>query len=278
MRAGILAALIAVPSLAFAQEVQREELFILGWNDACSVAVAHYGYSALAQDPVFARIGALTIAPGQQSAKAAWAADWSGDNTWRSSEADKLRRELAVSHNQAGFPETIQVSHPSSRAVLDDILRSTQTFHLRLNAGWPSPPWRLGQIHYSPLGSCGLFIFVNDRAPKPVYSYVLARLYNPGARITRSHAHSAKSQLLLEAGDLPDALKEAAVAAQMAPLQAPARYHHAVLLCLSGSLAEAEEELVEAITLDARYKSQARTDKNLESLWSSRRFQEITKR
>ena len=278
MSAQILIALIFAPSLIFAQTVDREELFILGWNDACSVAVAHYGYHALAQEPILTRIGTLSIPPGKDSFKTAWAADWSGDNTWKPTETENVRRELAFSHNQSGFPETVQAAPPSSRIVLDEILRSTQAFHLRSSAGWPAAPWRLGQIHYSPLGTCGLFIFINDGSPQPFYRYALARLYNPAARITRAHAHDTKALLLLEGGDLENAIQESAVAAQMAPLNAPSRYHHAALLCLSGSLPEAESELAEAVKLNPRYKKEARTDKNFESLFTSPRFKDITGR
>lgn len=278
MRAPILVALIFAPGLAFAQTADREELSIIGWDDACSVAISHYGYHTLVPNPIRVQIGTLDIQPGKESYQAHWSADLSGDDVWRSAEIETIRQKLVSSHPRPGFLEIVRGAASDRRTALDDILLSTRTFHLRSFANWPTAPWRPEQIHYSPWATCALFVFVDTRVPNPHYRYTLARLYNPAARTTRAHAHDAKALMFLEKSDLENALKESAIAAQMAPLDASSRYHHATMLCLSGSLPEAEAELAEAVKLSPRYKREARTDKNFESLFSSPRFKDITRR
>jgi hypothetical protein len=264
MRAWLGALFLLVAGPLAGQEVERETFAVLGWNDSCSVAVRHFGYATLGEavqtDPVRTRIGTLTIAPGEDSARTVWTADWKGARTWQKDEAKKALLDLAADYKQAGFPEDIRVlregdPHPFEAAIL-----STAAFSMRAPFRWPGGDWRWDQVLYSPLGDCGLFIFSRRDDGRPFYRYSLQRFYNPSVRIQRAEAHLSNSRLLFEASDLPGALAEAACAARMRPELAATRYRHAALLCLSGQLNESVAELGEAVRRDAKLARQARSD------------------
>ena len=220
----------------------------------------------------------LSTAPGEQEHTAAWEIDWDGANTWKPLAAKKAVAELiAAGYSALGFTESVRAARVGAQPGLEETLLSTEPFHLRRTMGWPGPDWRLSKVHYSPLGTCGLFVFTNRSAPQPFHRHVLARIYNQAARSVRSRAHVTNGLILLEEGDIAGAEAETAIAAGLTPQQAQARYHHAAMLCLLGRQEEAMTELAVAVKLKADYKKTAREDKNLDALFSSRRFQDLTK-
>jgi len=282
MRAFLALVLNLAAGRTFGHDVDRETFTIIGWNEACSVAIAHYGFPALGQgiyeEPVRTRIGTLTIRPGADTAQTAWEADWDGAGTWNTSKAKASISNLgAAGYDQAGFMETVRPDRIGAQPGLEETIRSTATFALRSTAGWPGPGWRWRQVFYSPLGDCGLFVFAKTGVSRPFYRALLLRIYNASARTLRSRAHVTNALLLLGEGDMAGALEEASIAARMTPQLALARYHYAALLCLSGRLTEAETELAAAVQLDPQHKKQAREDRDFESLHVSPRFQSIIK-
>lgn len=282
MRPLLAVVLSLAASSAFGHEIERESFALIGWNSACSVAVAHYGYPVFGQaaynEPVHTRIGKLSIAPGKETSQAAWDINWDGADTWDSPLADKARTQLAASgYALPGFPETILSGRVGAQPGLAQTILSPAAFALRATAAWPGPEWRWHQVHYSPLGTCGLFVFLKGGADKPFYRYLLLRIYNASARPQRSRAHVTNSLLLLEANDFPGALAEAATAAQMTPSNALARYQHAAMLCLAGRFEEALAGLDAAVKLDPKYKKEARTDRNFEAIFSWPRFKLVTR-
>jgi hypothetical protein len=262
MSAPLLAAWLMAASPAASQEVARETFSVVGWNDACSVAVRHLGYTslsdALQDEPVRARIGTITIPPGEETSRTVWAAEWEGAGTWQTAAAKKTVQDLVdAGYKRPGFLEDIR---EATSDLSDGASLSTATFGMRAKFQWPGGDWRWHQVFYSPLGDCGLFIFSRREEGRPFYRYSLLRLYAPSARILRAKAHLANSRQLFEAGDLEGALAEVETAARLQPELASTRYRHAALLCISGQLNESVSELGEAIRLDAKLARTARRD------------------
>jgi len=277
--AGLLA-LAAGP--AAGQTVEHETLEVLGFNAACSVAVTHYAYPVLGEaiygEPIRAQVGTLTIPPGEQKARESWLVDSDGELTWNADEAKKAVADLrAAGYDKPAYPETVRPAAPGDPPGLDLTLFSTATFALRTTAGWPGPDWRWTRVLYSPVGECGLFLFVRADSPQPFYRTLLLRTYNPAARLQRSRAHLANSRILLQYSDLAGAVEESRIAAAMAPLEAPARYRNAAMLCLNGESVEALEELAAAVALDPRTKARAREDEDFDTVRKSPRFKSITR-
>ncbi|MEK7858438.1 MAG: tetratricopeptide repeat protein [Elusimicrobiota bacterium] len=260
-----------------AQTVDHEEFALIGWNDACSAAFSHYAYpvlgEAIVSEPIRTQVGTLTIGPGQQKAEVEWLVDWSGRNTWQEGPAKQAVAALAKTYKAKGFVEHVRPDPIATRPGLEETIRSTSTFAVR-SAQWPGPGWRFASAYISPLTTCALFLFEDENA-KARYTPVLARIYNPSARAIRARAHLANGLLLFNDGDLVGALAETGIAAAEAPENGPARYHHAAMLCLSGMLADALDELTAALKLDPRYKNKARQDKDFESLSRDRRFKDL---
>ena len=275
----LLLAFAAAP--AFGQQSSKEEFHVVGWNNACSVAVSLYSYPSLSQDshdvPLSCRIGTMAIKPGQEAAQTAWDLSWDPATSWSADLAQRTLKTLAdAGYIRPGFTETIDAAPASAQSGLEDILHSTHTFFLRSSATWPDRSWRWHQVVYSPLGDCGLFVFTKE-APHPSHRLLLLRIYNTAARNLRSRAHVTKALLLLDEGRLDAALLEASAAVEMSPQSSQALYQHAALLCLSGSLVEAQAELAKAVALDSKLKSQAKADRNFETLFLSPAFQRIIK-
>ncbi|MFA6002931.1 MAG: tetratricopeptide repeat protein [Elusimicrobiota bacterium] len=281
MRAWLGSLILILPLSAHGLKAERETFSLIGWNDACSVAVSHQGYPALGQgiynDPIFSRIGTLTIAPGQDSATAAWDEDTPGSGAWNRLESPKIAETLrAAGYDQAGFEEIL----PAPAGGQDGpaaVLLSSAAFSLRMKKPWPGSPWRWDRSYYSPLNDCGLFVFARGEAARPAYLYLLARIYDPAARLHRARAHISNARLLMESGNLSSALPEVKVAAAIAPSDASIRYQHAAILCLAGELEAAQTELAAAIKIDPAYKQHARRDMDFESISSLERFQLLTR-
>jgi len=280
MRAWLAVVLLFASGAALGQQVERETFSVIGWNDGCSVAISHYGYPFLGQaaqsDPVLARVGALTIPPGAETAQTSWKLNSQGGAAWHPSASRTAVASLvAAGYDRPGFSETVRTERIASLPGLEETIRSTSTFALRDTAGWPGPDWRFDQVHYSPLDSCGLLVFFKGSPSRPFYRYLLLRFHNPLVRPQRAQAHVTNSRLLFDDSDLTGAAQEAEIAARMTPQVAAARYQNAVMLCLTGRLVDAEHELADTVKLDPQYKAQAREDPYLETLRFSPRFQGI---
>ena len=119
MHALLAAALLLAASPAAGQTVERETFSVLGWDDACSVAVQQFGYAARGEaapgEPVRARIGAITIAPGEDASRTVWAVDWTGAGAWRKAAAKQSLQDLVASgYRRPGFPEDISIPREGS--------------------------------------------------------------------------------------------------------------------------------------------------------------------
>ncbi|MBI5241355.1 MAG: hypothetical protein HY926_12855 [Elusimicrobia bacterium] len=265
MRALICALLALLAAPAATQVVERETFAVIGWNDACSVAVQQFGYAPIGEavvgEPVRTRIGTITIAPGEESSRTVLTADWSGARTWDRAEAKKVVQDLlAAGYANPGYTEDIRVPRKEGPRPYEDVILSTAALQIRAPFKWPGDDWGWDKIVYSPLGTCGLFIYSRRQKGLPFYRTALYRFYNPSARTQRAAAHQTNSRLLFEASDLEGARAEAATAARLQPELAIARYRHAVLLCLSGHLNESVAELAEAIKRDPKLAAKARHD------------------
>ncbi len=281
MRACLCGILLLAAGPAAGQAIERETFSAVGWNDACSVAVTHYGYPPLGEgardEPVLTEIGTLTIPPGAQSARIQWDVNWTGIGTWQPGQAARALSDLAAAgYSQAGFAEIVRPQRISSQPGPAQVLLSTAAFSMRSTAGWPSRGWNWDQVVYAPLGNCALFVFRADRQDAAFYSFLLLRVYDPSARGRRAQAHLDSAGLAYDAGDLPGALEESAIAAQMVPDLAQARYRHAAMLSLSGRSDESLAELDAALRLDPKLKAKAPHDPDFESLRAFSHFQRLT--
>jgi len=281
MHAGLCLIVLLAAGSALGQTIERETFSVVGWNDACSVAVAHYGYPPLGEgardEPVLTEIGTFTIPPGEQSARVQWDINWTGVGTWQPGQAARALSDLAAAgYSHAGFAELVRSQRISSQPGPAQVLLSTTVFSMRSTAGWPNRGWNWDQVVYSPLGNCALFVFRADRQGDAFYSFLLLRVYNPSARGRRAQAHLDSAVLAYDTGDLPGALEESAIAAQMVPDMAQARYRHAAMLCLSGRNDESLAELDAALRLDPKLKAKALHDPDFESLRAFSHFQSLT--
>ncbi|MCX5796906.1 MAG: hypothetical protein NTY77_15530 [Elusimicrobia bacterium] len=257
-----------------------EDLAVLGWNNACSVAIRHIGYGTtgadLLEEPLRTRIGTLTIPPGEDASHGAWAADWTGSHTWNKVAAKKALQELTdAGYKRPGFQEDIRIPLEGPPHPFEEVILSTAAFGLRAQLKRPGGDWRWEQVRYSALGDCGLFIFTRRPAGRPFYRYSLLRFYNPSARIQRAQAHMTNSRLLFEASDLEGALAETATAAHLQPDLAANRYRHAALLCLSGQLNESVAELDAAVRRDPKLAARARSDPDFSEVYEFPRFRDL---
>lgn len=270
----------AAPLLA--QNVDHETLSVVGWNSACSIALVHSAFPVLgtdvADDPISARVAKLTIAPGEIIAKMESLLWLDGSFSWKPAEVKAAVETLKKDgFGPAGYQETVRPDPIGPQPGLEELLLSTRAFSASAPAGWPPKEFRLSQVHYSPLTTCALLVYRRLDAPKDFFAYVLTRVGDPKVRTVRSRAHVANGLLLLKTGDIEGALAETEIAAALAPAHALARYHHAALLSLTGSLEEALRELGEAISRDKKYREQARQDKDFDSLWKDKRFKTLTR-
>jgi hypothetical protein len=287
----LLPFLLLNPSTLLAQgrpvPVDRETLTVIGWNKDCSVALAHLGYpavgAAIADEPVRARLGTLTIPPGKEAAEADARVDWDGARTWQAAAFAEAKAELAgEGYTQKGWKETIRPDPVVNERDLPRLIVSTDTLRTKSTDfpdGYPRR-WRLSEIHYSPLSAvCGLLVFTDTAAKpnKPFYTYRLVRIGNPGVRSDRALAHVTNGLLLLQNGDRQGALAETGIAALMAPDYAPARYQRAGMLALGGQPEAAVDELAAAVKLEPNYRAKARDDENFDDIRWMPKFQDLTK-
>lgn len=291
LRSLLSALVLFAPAVAGAQSgfitVDHEKLAVLGWTKDCSVALSHLGYpaigAAIADEPIRTRLGALTIAPGSEQARSDLRIDWDGARSWQPSVYAEARSDLkAEGYRQKGWKETLRPDPVVAERDLPRLITTTDTFRSQ-NADWPDGfpgRWRLSEVYYSPLdASCGLLVFLDTKAAaaKPFYTYRLIRIGNPGIRSDRALAHVTNGLLLLQNGDRDGALAETAIAAEMAPDYAPARYQRASMLALGGQGDAAVDELSAAVALEPNYRVKARHDENFADIRWMPKFQDLTK-
>lgn len=277
----LLASSLHATDIAY-KDVDAEKLDILGWGDGCSVAVEHYGYPPpgpfLEDDPIMARIGVMSMAPGAAKETDQWMISLHGNTAWRKKEADKVLEFLnKKGYTKPGVVEEIGLNPVVDQRDLPRLLNTTDSLKATPGRAWPDKNWRWTEIVYEPLSTCALFIYELRGTGKPLYNYLLVRIGSNSARADRALAHLTNALLLLDKGDLNSALSESEIAARLEPDNASMRYHHAALMTLSGIVEPAVDELEAAIKLDSKYRARARKDKDLDDLRWHPRFKEITR-
>jgi hypothetical protein len=267
--------------------VDYESFEVIGWTKDCTVAVKHLGYprvgDAIANVPVRAKIGTLTIKPTEHHAKTEWRIDSEGRNSWDPSAVYAARAALRdQGYVHEGWRETVRPDLVAAERDLPRLILTTDTFRSQSTdypAEFPAR-WRMAEVHYSPLSAvCALLVFHDRKAQpkKPFFQYRLIRVDNPAIRSDRAFAHLTNGLILLNNGDRAGALQEAKIAAQIAPDDGLARYKHACLLALSGTTEAAFDELELAIKIDKRLKAKARGDQDFADVAWMPRFQELTR-
>ncbi len=273
----LLCALLAAPAAAL--DFEREEYRIIGWNNACSVAVERYAYPVLGQamqvDPITSRVGTLAIVTERPIVETRWVFEADGTATYDKAAITGFRKKLRkTGHDRLGFSETIRnaatIESPGSAGVL----LSTAILEARPDF-WPDTrDWRLGWVEYNPLSTCALLVYERIGA-RDRYKFILTRIYNASARSERGRAHAVNGRLLFNAGDLKGALAETAIGAHMAPEVGGARYQFAAMLAMNGRLDDSMHELLAALKLDDHFARKAAKDEDFDSLRNRQDFQEL---
>jgi len=270
MRAFLACLLLAVPAAAAEVEVEREEYRIIGWNNACTVAVERYAYPVFGQaihgEPISTRVGTMAIVTAQPVVETRWVFQADGVNTYDKPAIAGFRKKLRkAGYDRPGFDETIRDAPAADTPGAAEVILSTAVLQARPDF-WPdTTEWRLGWIHYNPLTTCALLVY--DKIGESArFKFLLTRVYNASARSERGRAHTTNGRGLFNTGDLQGALAEAAIGAAVAPELGGTRYQHAAMLALNGRLNKAMEELHAAIKIDPRFIETAADDLDFESL------------
>ncbi|MCM2303835.1 MAG: hypothetical protein NDJ72_03985 [Elusimicrobia bacterium] len=269
--------LLAAPARAI--DIEREEYRIVGWNNACSVAVERYAYPVLGQaihgEPITSRIGTLAIVTKLPVVETRWVYEADGANTHDKIAIAGFRRKLRkAGFDRPGFEETIRDAETVDSPGSAEVILSTAIFEARPDF-WPDTrEWRLGRAHYNPLTTCALLVY-EKIGERDRFKFILTRIYNPSARSDRGRAHTTNGRLLFNAGDLPGALEETGIGARMAPEVGGTRYHYAAMLALSGRLSAAMTELLAAVKLDGSFAAKAAEDVDFDSLRVRQDFREL---
>ncbi len=261
--------------------VAREDWKVLGWNDACGVAVSILSYpklgEAIASEPISTRVGAMSIAPATEKSVRRWTLEADGARSWDERAYQKALRDLRRGgFARKGYPEVIQDGPIGDQPLLAGTILSTGTLKPRLAGGWPDAQWRWAGGDYNPLATCALLAYENRENPRH-YRFLLVRVYEPRVRQDRAYAHATNARLLFNMGNLDEAFPEAETAALLAPELPIARYEHAAMLALTGRQNEAVRELAEAVKLDRRYGEKARDDLDFRDVRRRDDFVEITR-
>lgn len=270
--------LTALAVAAAALDVEREEYRLIGWNDACSVAVERYAFPVLGQaiqaEPITTRIGTLTIIASKPAVETRWALEADGANTYDTTAIEHVRRQLRkAGYGRPGFSETIRDAATAESPGSAEVILSTATLEARPDF-WPDTrQWRWGQAHYNPLSTCALLIY-EKIGERDRFKFILTRIDNASARFDRGRAHTTNGRLLFNAGNLAAALAETAIGARVAPEMGDTRYHYAAMLALTGRLNEAMRELLAALKQDESFSKKAANDADFDSLRNRQDFQE----
>ena len=268
MRALLLLVLLAGPAAAL--DIEHEEYIILGWNDACGVAVERYAFPKLGQgihgEPITSRVGTIAIVTATRVVQTNWALEADGPNTYDRPHIERVRKQLRkVGFEKPGYAEKIRLDAPTAQTPgTGDVIFSTASLDAKPDA-WPGPEWRWSAAHYNPLNTCVLLVYERAKE-RQRYKFVLARYENPAARTDRARAHTTNGRSLFENGDLEGGLAETEIGAKLAPELPGTRYNYAAMLALTGRLEESMKELQAAITRDRRYADKARDDEDFDSL------------
>jgi hypothetical protein len=257
--------------------IERNALTVIGWSRACSVAVDLRGYpflgDASVQEPVMARVGSITIAPGSEAATAQWLVSGDGVYSWTPGAVREAHAALKEKgYTRSGYAETVRPEPVFDDPSLREILLTTAAFRSRAKDLMPAP-WRMAEIHYSPVvATCALIVYEKDK----IIALRLIRVGNPAVRRERAHAHLENGLRLLENGDRLGALAETGIAAKTAPDYPAALFHHAAQLCVNGQDVAALDELAAAIKLDTSYKRKARDSRDFSDIAWMPRFKALT--
>ncbi|MDE2142172.1 MAG: hypothetical protein KGJ84_07165 [Elusimicrobia bacterium] len=285
----LLAGFLALsPPHAAAQDdaefaVDHQDWHLVGWNDECGAAFTVLSYpkigDAIAGDPISTRVGTMVIPVGREEPNLTWTLEADGPLSFSQKDLDKAEKDLrAGGFSRAGFPEIIQDAPVADQPLLADAILSTATLHPRVNKGWPAAKdWRWAAAEYNPLGTCALLVYEN-REQRKHYSFILLRVYNPGARRQRAYAHASNARLQFNTGNLDIGAAEAATAARLDPGLPIARYEHAAMLALTGRTDQAVDELKAAVKLDEKYREKARDDEDFSDLRRRDDFRALTRR
>jgi tetratricopeptide (TPR) repeat protein len=271
--------LVLLCASARAIDIEREEYKIIGWNDACSVAVERYAYPVLGQalygEPITSRVGTLAIVTAKPTVETRWVFEADGAHTADPRLIVGIRKNLRkAGYDRPGFNEMIRDARTIPGPSTSEIILSTASLEARPDF-WPDTRvWRWGRTHYNPLSTCALLIY-EQIGERDRYKFLLTRIYNASARTDRGRAHTTNGRLLFNDGDLADALAETEIGARMAPEIGATRYHYAAMLALSGRLDKSVSELLAAIKLDETYRKNASTDSDFDSLLKRQDFQEL---
>lgn len=275
--ASLLLAVLAVPAAAL--EIEHEEFKIIGWTDACSVAVERYAYphlgEAMVSEPITTRVGTLTIELKTPVVITRWVFEADGANTYDRFAVERFRKKLRkAGYDRAGFFETVRDSETVVSPGSAEVILSTAVLDARPDF-WPDTrQWRLGFVAYNPLSTCALLIY-EDRELARRYKFTLTRIYNPSARADRGRAHTTNGRLLFNQGELEAALVETEIGARMAPEVGATRYHYGAMLALNGHPDAAMKELLAAVARDDRFADKAAKDVDFDSLRERQDFREL---
>ncbi|MCR4294006.1 MAG: hypothetical protein NUW21_00620 [Elusimicrobia bacterium] len=277
MRFLLFLLLLTAPAAAI--DIEREEYAIVGWNNACSVAVERYAFPVLGQaihgEPITSRIGTLAIVTEKPVVETRWVFEADGANTHDKPAIAAFRRKLRkAGFDRPGFSETIRNAPTVESAGSAEVILSTAILEARPDF-WPDTgQWRLGYVHYNPLSTCALLVY-DKIGERDRFKFILSRIYNASARADRGRAHTTNGRLLFNAGDLRAALAETGIGARMAPEVGGTRYHHAAMLAMNGRLSEAMSELLAAVKLDEVFAAKAADDPDFDSLRVRQDFREL---
>ncbi len=277
MRLALLLLTLASPSVAL--DIAREEFNVLGWTNACSVAVERYAYpylgEAMVAEPITSRLGTLTIELKAPVTVTRWVFEADGANTYDPHAIERMKRKLRKSgFDRPGYAEVIRDSETVVAAGSAEVILSTAILDARPDF-WPdTTQWRWARAHYNPLGTCALLIYEDRELPER-YKFLLTRIYNPSARSDRGRAHAVNGRLLFNKGDLEGALFETETGARLAPEVGGVRYQYAAMLAMNGRPDAAMKELTAAIKRGESYRRQAAEDLDFETLRHRQDFQEI---
>lgn len=262
--------LLIVPAAAAEVEVEREEYRIIGWNNACTVAVERYAYPVFGQaihgEPISTRVGTLAIETAKPVVETRWVFQADGVNTYDKPAIAGFRKKLRkAGYDRPGFDETIRDAPTADTPGAAEVILSTAILEARPDF-WPATnEWRLGWIHYNPLTTCALLVY--DKIGESArFKFLLTRIYNASARSERGRAHTTNGRGLFNAGELAAALAETEIGARTAPELGGTRYQYAAMLALSGRDEDAMRELLSAIKIDERFVAKAADDLDFESL------------
>ena len=275
----ILSALLLLAAPTAALNIEREEYKIIGWSDACSVAIEHYAFpklgEAIQDDPVTTRIGTLSITARNPNVETHWTLEADGANTYDKPAIERARQELRkAGDDRPGFDETILASATAGPPGSAELILSTAALGARTDL-WPDMRrWRWRRAHYNPLGTCALLVY-EKIGERDIFKFILTRTDNARARSDRGRAHATNGRRLFHAGELDSALAETEIGAGLAPELADTHYHYSAMLALKGLLDESMRELLIAAKIDRRSIEKAAKDEDFDSLRNRQDFQEL---